>query len=193
MTDTLKRLRRKADEDAALLAAARPDVVAAQAMTKQERLEIVHDADARKARRVVKVTAEDDAAAHSLPLLADRIARVLSPGAEKHALEAAVDRFVSAERVYLREELRPDNQRIGWMGGYATNHGYLPVLPASAPEHKVELAAAWNHLLRLVNEATRVGVTKRHAALPIQLQADIDETAEHTRSVQVATPNEEWN
>lgn len=137
-----------------------------RAPDRVDRLEATHAADAKKARQIVRQNFT------SLMLLARAIAQVTGDVKVKHGLEGAVERFSTACRVYMKEELKPDGRVIEWMG---VGHGVMPRLPDGAPEHKVELAEAWNDMLAKVNEATKVGVHKKHQNLPISLISEVDD------------------
>lgn len=145
---------------------------------RQDRAEETASPDARKAREVVKALAS-----HTLPELCLCIAKVVGEQALKHRLQDAFDRFSVANRDYMREELRPEDSIVQWLGPH---HGNMPEMPPGTPEHKVELAAAWNDMLHAVNEATKVGVQKMSRHVPITLLADID-------SDKLILPATTWN
>ncbi len=149
---------------------------------RKDRAEATNSADAKKAREVVRGLRTD-----SLPLIAQTIAKVTSDIGVKHALQEAFDRFSVANDDYMREELKPRDRLLGWMG---VGHGVMPPLPPGSPVHKVELAAAWNALLALVNEATKVGVHKPHRGHPIMLKVDL-ETADTPTLIMPGSV--EWN
>lgn len=152
-------------------------------MDAADRREATLSADARKARAVVR-----ELSCGSLPLICTTIAKHTSDTAVKHGLEEAFDRFAVANGRYMREELKDENKLIEWMG---VGHGIMPELPPGSPEHKVELAAAWNLMLQRVNEATKVGVHKPHREHPIVLKIDLEQPENTPR---IITPGHiEWN
>lgn len=132
---------------------------------RQGRVDATYAPDARKARIVVR-----DKASHSLVVLAEAIAVVTAEQDVKIRLQERAEAYRNALRVYGKEELRPDNFDIGWMG---PRNGLMPVLSGEAPEHKRELAKAWNAMLIEVNAATKVGVEKLNRFAPITLQVDL--------------------
>jgi hypothetical protein len=133
---------------------------------RTDRIEATNSADARKARQIVR-----ELRTGSLPLIAQAIAKVTSDLGVKHALQEAFERFAVANDNYMREEIKPRDRLIEWMG---VGHGVMPPLPPGSPEYKVELAEAWNALLALVNEATKVGIHKPHREHPIMLKVDLE-------------------
>lgn len=150
----------------AALAAAKPKPEA-RVLDAADRKEATNSADARKARAVVR-----ELRSGALAPIAAGIAKITSDLKLKHGLEEAVERFLVANARYRREELLDVNQIMGWPG---PGNGILPTLPPECPEHKIELADAWNLMLRLVNEATKVGVHKPHREHPIMLMIDIEQ------------------
>lgn len=157
--DVLKELRR-ADE--ARQAARGIDPPVPRVLDQVDRLEIARSADARKARVIVKLLRT-----HSLAKLAREILPGIGDIPTRHKLEGALDRFMVANDVYMDLELR--SGVIDWMG---PARGLGVHIPPSAPEHKVELAAAWDALLMLVNQITNVGIHKPHREHPIFLLVD---------------------
>lgn len=156
---------------------------AARAPDAADKREATHSADARKAQRIVR-----ELGTGSLPLICTTIAKYTSDLTIKHGLEEAFDRFVAANWRYMREELKDENKLIEWMG---VGHGVMPELPDGSPEHKVELAAAWNLMLGRVNDVTKVGVHKPHREHPIMLRADLEVPENSPR---IITPDSiEWN
>lgn len=149
---------------------------------RADRVEATNSADAKKAREVVRKLRTG-----SLPLIAQAVAKVTSDLGVKHKLQEAFDRFAAANDAYMREELKPRDRLIEWMG---VGHGVMPPLPPGSPEHKVELAEAWNALLALVNEATKVGIHKPHREHPIMLKVDL-ETAD--TPALIVPGSVEWN
>lgn len=136
-------------------------------LDKKDRTDLTYAPDAKKARQVVR-----EQASHSLPLLCDMIAKVTGEMRVKHTLQEAFDAFAEANRSYYKEELRGNGEQlIGWMGGI---NGMMAALPATAPAHKVELVQRWNAMLVAVNDATKVGIEKKHATRPITLIADLE-------------------
>jgi hypothetical protein len=135
-------------------------------LDRKTRLSATYSPDARKARDAVR------RAFTGLGPLAVEIARITGEMRVKHKIQEAIEKLNDAEEIYAREELRPRPFHIEWAGG--VGHGVMPTLPPEAPEHKRDLVAAWNELLRLVNEATRVGVHKPNRDGPIQLIAEVD-------------------
>lgn len=131
---------------------------------KQDRTDRSFAPDARKAREVVRKMKSG-----SLPLLAKEIAKVTGDLTAKHEIEEAFHNICVANEAYRREELLDHNQLIEWMG--AAN-GAIKTLPAGSPEHKVKFVNAWNAVVKAVNEATKVGVEKRHREHPITLVSD---------------------
>lgn len=176
MTDVLKATQ-------ATIAARKPPTPEGRKLDAADRREATNSADAKKARAVVR-----DLSCGSLPLICTTIAKHTSDLKMKHALEEAFDRFAVANGRYMREELKDENKLVEWMG---VGHGRMPELPDGSPEHKVELAAAWNQMLGAVNEATKVGVHKPHREHPIMLMADLDVPDNTPR---IITPDSiEWN
>jgi len=149
---------------------------------RKDRVEATNSADARKARQVVR-----ELRTGSLPLLAQAIAKVTGDLGVKHRLQEAFERYAVANDAYMREELKPRDRLIEWMG---VGHGVMPQMPPGSPEHKVELAEAWNALLALVNEATKVGIHKPHREHPIMLKVDL-ETAD--TPALILPGSAEWN
>ncbi len=135
---------------------------------RKSRVDRTYAPDAKKARAIVR-----DEAAHSLAVLAEKIALVTGEQAVKHALQEKAEAFRTALRVYAKEELKADGFDIGWMG---PKSGIMPTLPTLTPEHKAALAKAWNDMLFAVNEATKVGVQKLNRYQPITLQVDLDDS-----------------
>ena len=173
MNDVMKNIR-------AAAATARPEASKIDAV---DRKEATHSADAAKAREVVRSLRSGE-----LYLIATCVAKVTADLKAKHGLEEAVDRFMSANIAYMREEGQDVNRVIGWMG---VGHGRMPELPDGAPTYKVELASAWNAMLSAVNEATKVGIHKPHREHPIMLMADLERPENTAR---IITPNSiEWN
>jgi hypothetical protein len=140
----------------------------ARKLDKADRIEATNSADAKKSRDVVRRFRTG-----SLPVIAKALSEILSDIKAKHAMQEAVDRFFVANDRYMKEELRADGQIIEWAGG--AGYGIMQALPPGAPEHKVELVAAWNTMLSLVNEATKVGIHKPHREHPIMLKIDLEE------------------
>jgi hypothetical protein len=177
MTDVLKATQ-------ATIAARKPPAPEGRKLDAADRREATNSADAKKARAVVR-----DLSCGSLPLICTTIAKHTSDLKMKHALEEAFDRFAVANGRYMREELKDENKLIEWMGPHGP--GLMPTLPPGSPEHKVELAAAWNQMLMAVNEATKVGVHKAHREHPITLKIDLEEPDNTPR---IITPDSiEWN
>jgi hypothetical protein len=139
-----------------------------RALSKQDRAEQTYSADARKARQVIRELGEQQ----SLFIIATAMYPVISELVMKQKLQNATERYALANSNYMREEQLDGNQIVGWMG--PPQHGHMPELPPGAPDHKVEFAAAWNDMLRLVCEAAKVGITKPNRYAPIQLQVDVD-------------------
>jgi hypothetical protein len=135
---------------------------------KQDRTDQTYAPDAKKAREVVRTLN-----AHSLPLICEKIAVVTGDLAAKHKLQEVFDSFCRANYAYMREELKSDNRLIEWMGGV---NGVMPTLPPGAPGHKVNILNAWNAMVTAVNNATKVGVQKRHREQPISLISDLEST-----------------
>jgi hypothetical protein len=146
---------------------------AGSSVTRRERAEQTADPDARKTRQIIR-----EGRFTSLPILAKELIPVIGDLAERHRLEEAFDAFVAANAEYRRtEELPP--AVIDWLG---PPNGVLR-LPEGAPWHKNALALAWNHLLRVVNELSKVGIVKpakllfSHEPTAIELLADPDDPA----------------
>lgn len=140
-----------------------------------DRREATMSADARKARDIVRSLRTG-----SLPLLCQALLKVIGDQKTRHGLEEAFDRFAVANGRYMREELKDENKLIEWMG---VGHGRMPELPDGSPEHKVELALAWNNMLDLVSQATKVGVHKPHREHPIMLIVDIEQPENNPRLI----------
>lgn len=152
---------------------AKRDAVSGAAETRRERAEQTYGADARKTRDLIR-----DGRFTSLPVLARMLVPVIGDLAERHKLEGALDGFIAANAEYRKVEDLPPAV-IDWIG---PPNGVLQ-LPEGAPEHKGNLAAAWNHLLRVVNELSKVGIVKPQKLLfsteptAIELLADPDGAA----------------
>jgi hypothetical protein len=140
-----------------------------RAEDKYRRTDMTYSADAKKARQLVR-----EMRAHSLPLLAQHLAKITGEMSAKIKLQETFDAFCVANDRYMREELKDPNRLIEWMGGF---NGVMPALPDKSPEHKSGLLSAWNALLTAVNDATKVGVQKRHREQPITLVADLEDTS----------------
>jgi hypothetical protein len=142
-------------------------------VTRRERAEQTADPDARKTRQMIR-----EGRFTSLPTLARALVPFVGDLSERHKLENAVDGFIAANAEYRRTEDLPP-ALIDWIG---PPNGVLQ-LPEGAPEHKGNLAAAWNHLLHVVNELSKVGIVKPQKLLfsteptVIELLADPDDTA----------------
>jgi hypothetical protein len=166
-----------ADDPISKMRALKPDVLDYRAAKREEtvnvidrkaKLDITFSPDARKARDYIKA-----AQSHSLPMICRNLIGIVGDVADKHRLEEAFERYANANTQYMREELKPTNQIVEWMG---PRHGVMPELPPGTPEHKVEFAAAWNEMLRIVNLVTKVGVIKYNRYRPIEIQVDVDAT-----------------
>ena len=155
----------------------------ARKLDATDRREATNSADAKKARQVVR-----ELRCGSLPLICMTIAKYTSDLKMKHGLQEAFDRFATANGRYMREELKDENKLVEWMG---VGHGRMPELPPGSPDHKVEMAAAWNKMLDAVNEVTKVGVHKPHREHPIMLMADL-EVPDNTPLI-IAGDHIEWN
>jgi hypothetical protein len=134
---------------------------------RKSRVDQTYAPDAVRARLVVK-----ELAGGNLADIAEAIAKVTGDQAVKIKLQELVHNFREALRIYAREELHPVGFSIDWMGPVS---GIMSPLEAWAPEHKVDLVAAWNALLIGVNAATKVGVHRINRFKPITLQADFDD------------------
>lgn len=145
---------------------------------KADRVEATNAADAKKARQIVR-----EFKVGSLPVIAQAIAKITSDLTDKHAMQEAVDRFFVANDTYMREEVRTVGHIIEWAGG--AGNGVMAKLPPDAPAHKVELVAAWNNMLSLVNSATKMGIYKPHREHPIRLMIDPED--------ETPVVNPEWN
>lgn len=149
------------------------DAKAGSSVTRKERAEQTADPDARKTRQIIR-----DGRFTSLPVLARMLIPVIGDLSERHKLEGALDGFIAANAEYRKVEDLPPAV-IDWIG---PPNGVLS-LPEGAPEHKGNLAAAWNHLLRVVNELSKVGIVKpqkllfSHEPTAIELLADPDDPA----------------
>lgn len=139
-----------------------------RAEDKYRRTDMTYSADAKKARQLVR-----EMRAQSLPLLAQQIAKITGEMAMKIKLQETFDAFCVANNRYMLDELKDPNRLIEWMGGV---NGVMPTLPDKAPEHKVAILNTWNAMLAAVNDATKVGVQKRHREHPITLIADLEDT-----------------
>jgi len=141
---------------------------------QQDRKDLTYAPDAKKARTVVKMLMDDAIAGHNLPMIALEIIKVTGEQKNKHLLQEAFDGFAQANAEYYKMEGRGHGDNlIGWMGGMT---GFGIALPGDAPKHKLDLREAWDVLLQRVNDATKVGVQKKHRELPISLIADLEET-----------------
>lgn len=144
----------------------------AAARDRKDRAEATAAPDARKAREVVRQMGTD-----SLLHLGQALSKVLSEPAARTAMAEAVERFVQANAVYAREELKGADWFLHWAGGFDGGSHMLPDLSQKTDiPHKIEIGAAWNNLLRHVNEATKCGIVRRHRLRPIELLADPDLT-----------------
>lgn len=137
-------------------------------MDRKDRQDATMAPDARAARATVRGKTY-----HSLAELAHDIAAVTAEARVKHELEEAVDRFYRASHNYMREEGKPTERVIDWIG---PPNGFLrlSIVDGVTPPHKIELTEAWNGLLNLVNHATKVGIEKPHREHPIRLMVDIE-------------------
>lgn len=173
MSDALKALQARA-----------PKKPEGRKLDAADRREATNSADAKKAREIVRRLRLDN-----LSVLATAIAKVTSDLGFRHKLEEAVERFFAANAAYMREELKDVNRVVGWMG---LGHGRMPPMPDGSPDHKVEFADAWNGMLTLVNEATKVGVHKPHREHPIMLMVDLEEP-ENTPKLIVPDKSIQWD
>jgi hypothetical protein len=139
-----------------------------RAEDKYRRTDLTYSADAKKARQLVR-----ELRAHSLPLLSQQLAKITGDMAVKIRLQETFDAFCVANERYMREELKDPNRLIEWMGGF---NGVMPALPDKAPSHKFAILNAWNAMLGVVNDVTKVGVQKTHREQPITLVADLEDT-----------------
>lgn len=155
---------------------AKRDAVSGSAQTRQERAEQTYGADARKTRDLIR-----QGRYTSLPVLARSLVPFIGDLTERHKLEGALEGFLAASSEYRQTEGLP-HAVIDWIG---PPNGMLQ-LPEGAPEHKGNLAAAWNHLVRVVNELSKVGIVKPQKLLfsaeptVIELLADPDDVANKT-------------
>lgn len=146
-----------------------------KAPARAERLEYTLAPDARKAREVVCLAWRSHKVFrhmngwHDLVELADAMLPYMTEPATVDRLGAAAEAWRAAMAEYRRVEQRKAGYQIGWMRFGA---GFVGALPDYAPEHKRQLAAAWDRLLEAVNHATAVGVQKLSAAHPITLLHD---------------------
>ena len=140
----------------------------------QDRNDLTYAPDAKKARQIVRQLMADPVAGNNLAVIAKAIATVTGDQKNKHNIEEAIDNYVVANAEYYKEEGRNKHgDLIGWMGGMT---GFGIALPPDAPKHKLDLREAWDALLQRVNDATKVGVQKKHREMPITLIADLEDT-----------------
>lgn len=150
-------------------------------MDTKDRMDLTYAPDAKKARFVVT-----SMASQSLPLVCLEIIKVTGEQKAKHELQEAFENFAVANRDYFKEEQRgAGDQLIGWMGGV---NGLGIALPSDAPVHKLRLKEAWDAMVQKVNEATKVGINKKHKHLPIVLVADLE-----SDKLILPTSSDGWN
>ena len=159
---------------------AKQDAKAGSTDTRKERAERTYDPDARKTRDLIR-----QGRFISLPMLARALVPLISDLAERYELEQALEAFLAANAEYRTVEGLP-MAVIGWLG---PPNGMLS-LPEAAPEHKVNLVAAWHALLQKVNHLSKVGIVKPqkllfdHNPTAIELLADPDDAPVRTGPVE---------